>query len=250
VVLLALDPWFWNGAWLDHNADEPGEMNTDVNALNIVQRNWLSFATDLITHATPLQTLLRAPGIGLTARIHGGGFRSDGSYDYGWYLSHPDDDRHWDPHFRQTLDRIARGVERFERAAQPDLRGEAALRALLADLHARGATVVAFFPPFAPSVRARMRSLDGYAYMDELPARATAVFAEHGDRFFDFSDPATLGAIDSEFIDGYHGSERTYARLMLRLAEDVPAVASRLARPALADRLAHAARFALPEAGR
>jgi hypothetical protein len=246
VALIALDPWFWNATWTAHNPDEPGEMSADVNALNTIQRHWWSFLRDIRSHTVPLGDLIMNPGIGLTARIHGGGFRADGSYDYGWYLEHPDDDRHWDPHFKQTFDRIAHGTERFERASEPDGRGEASLRALLSELHARGCKVIGFFPPFAPSVATRMKQTGGYGYIDKLPARLRAIFAEHSDAFFDFSDPSAIDASDAEFIDGYHGSERTYAALVLRIADRVPELAARISPGELARRLANAGRFGLP----
>ncbi|GAB2680504.1 hypothetical protein GCM10027036_38640 [Flavihumibacter cheonanensis] len=35
---------------------------------------------------------------------------------------------------------------------------------------------------------------------------------------FDFTNPATLNSSDSEFVDGFHGGEYTYAKIVLEIS--------------------------------
>ena len=46
---------------------------------------------------------------------------------------------------------------------------------------------------------------------------AKAIFARRGFEFYDFSDFTDLGAGDEEAVDSFHGSEKVYVRLMLKM---------------------------------
>lgn len=48
-------------------------------------------------------------------------------------------------------------------------------------------------------------------------------FAGRGFSFFDGTNASALGSGDNEMIDGFHGSDTTYARLLLRMASRDPA---------------------------
>ena len=73
-------------------------------------------------------------------------------------------------------------------------------------------------PPYAPSVYERMAESGNYGYFDWIIPILTELCEPYGYEVYDFSYmPDTL---DEEYVDGYHGSDRVYARLALHLAEE------------------------------
>ena len=50
-----------------------------------------------------------------------------------------------------------------------------------------------------------------------IPQEVRPIFVEFGFDFYDFSDVRDLGAVDDEFIDGFHGSSITHLRLFTEM---------------------------------
>lgn len=177
--------------------------------------------------------------IGLTAVSRDQGFRNDGSYRYGGIDLDITNPAHRDYGFKNTLRLVNGGRSRFSWGAEPNPAALAEMDALLDFCHARGVEVVGFMPPHAHAVWAAMEALgDKYAYVKKLEPALRARFEQRGFEFHNFSDFAALGAPDTEAIDGYHGSERTYLRLMIAMLEsgsrlnavaDLPALRAALA---------------------
>lgn len=165
--------------------------------------------------------------------MHRNAFRNDGSYTWASYVADPTDSRHEDHGFRNTLDRIAKGNRRFEYGARVSAAALAEVDALLNDCRTRGIHVVAFLPPFANQVLRAMQARPAdYGYLAGIVPGLEPLFRRHGFVLGDFSDLATLGASDRETIDGFHGSEKAYLRLLLRLADRDDRLRARLRDPA------------------
>ena len=151
---------------------------------------------------------------GMAAVGRGSGFYADGSYSYGRLLDHPEEGS--DVAFHDSFDRIQRGVNRFEWAAEVYGPSLEEMDRLLAFCSGHGIRVAAVIPPYAPSVYLRMAESGNYGYLSLLPAALRECFAPYGFEVFDFTyKPDTL---DAEYLDGYHGGDRVYARLTLELA--------------------------------
>jgi len=75
--------------------------------------------------------------------------------------------------------------------------------------------VVGFLPPFADSTLRNIRSLGGYEYMNVLYDSLYLLFKQYNYEFYDFTDPSYFGSSDEEFLDGLHGGEVTYQRVLL-----------------------------------
>lgn len=152
---------------------------------------------------------------GIAAMGRGSGFYADGSYCYGSLMDHPENGT--DVGFVDSFDRIQRGVNRFEwadRLYQPALEEVDALLSYCSDHNIQ---VVGIIPPYAPSVYARMQESGNYGYLDLLPEALTQRMQPYGYELFDFTNmPDTR---DAEYIDGYHGGDRVYARLTRQLAD-------------------------------
>ena len=159
--------------------------------------------------------------LGLRAIRDGHGFRNDGSEQYGDFLV-----AHflWPQNERQRhLDLLRDGKDMYVRGDTVSTRAMAQLERILAYCKERGILVVGFSPPFMPTLYQRLEADGQHTYVDKLIPSLNALFARYGDRYFDFSDGAQLGATDDDFFDGWHASERIYLRLYMRMLEQMPA---------------------------
>ena len=243
IVLVGLDPWFFNPRWA-HDLGVP-DFEEAMDSLAVVQGRWQDVYRDLMRHKIQLRPIWDArSAVGLNAIMRQRGFRNDGSYSYG-DLDHCDD---CEIGFADTLERIGSGQRRFEWSDEIDRQAIAEIERFLEAAAARNAQVVGLLPPFAPTVWARMRASGRYRYVDTLRAELPTAFTHRGATLFDLSDPASIGALDDEFIDGFHGSERTDVRILLTIAAATPALEARISREALVRRLARAGRYDVPEA--
>lgn len=78
-----------------------------------------------------------------------------------------------------------------------------------------------------------------------LPA-LRPLFVRRVFEILDLTEATDLGAAD-EFIDGFHGSNKTYLRILLRLAAAAPSLAAVVDRGALERRLQQATRYEVPD---
>lgn len=230
VIVLGVDQYFLNGNFDGLVADDMESLwSSDRSADDIMISSWLDIYRDYAQGKFSLNQLIAPTSeyrIGVNARVHVNAFRNDGSYHWGQYVSDPTNPNNPDHNFQNTLDRIARGDRRFQYAEHVSEANLVELDLFLAECKKRGIYVTAFLPPFAHAVYERMRSMSReYGYLRELPSRLRPVFAKYGYRISDFSDLATLGAPDVETIDGFHGSEKAYARLFVHLIEADPVLA-------------------------
>ena len=77
--------------------------------------------------------------------------------------------------------------------------------------------LITFLTPLPAKLIDLMDSMgDNYAYIDEL----RAMLPEVSKHYYDFYDPRSFGSSDCEFIDGEHGGEIMYLRMMLEISKD------------------------------
>ena len=86
-------------------------------------------------------------------------------------------------------------------------------------LKVAGSEVILFLPPLPPDMLQYMRGYN-YAYVDDLRTH----FKAHGLVVHDYHDPTTQinSTSDCEFIDGMHGGDVLYARILLNMAQSEP----------------------------
>lgn len=225
LVLLGLDFWLFNANWR-----EPTFTPLHVRSgLGISLRNlqelaaWVSEgripAMDLIRVGFSLQRVTGRYGV--VANYTGGGFDAHGS-------RRPRDEAYGrcsEPkRFTDTLARVRAGKARFEYGNHIDPTRLAAITALVHKLRAQGAELVLFMPPLAPQVYAAMRESGRYGLLDEL-ARLEEI---DGVRVYDYIDPARTVSSDCEYLDGFHGGDIVYARVLAQIARKEPALAAAL----------------------
>lgn len=217
-AIVFVDPWWFNSSYAAGplgvaNLQSPPDMVSlplvKAAALALTSGNWLS-------------RFQESDNLGIHSILTGEGFAKDGSYHYTSVLSGTG--HFGDAQFADTFDRIEHGNRRFERGdhADPKLlqRACAALRSIDSSV---GAMLV-IAPPFAMPVWSKMRA-GGYGYIAEAHAGLAQCLGDI--RFHDFaSGDRVPGGNDCEFVDGLHGGDVTYARMLVVAAGDD----SRLAR--------------------
>lgn len=165
----------------------------------------------------------RADRYGVMAQQTSDGFGPDGS----WYytaeicgLKPP-----YDYRFADTLNQVETGIKAFYHAGENDAGPASSHVEAFADiccrLKSRGVEVYVFIPPLSNKVIEALRANSkAYVHLFELRKALLA----RGVDALDFSDPRALNAGDCEFVDGFHGGEVAYARILRRLVDRWPAL--------------------------
>ena len=90
--------------------------------------------------------------------------------------------------------------------------------------------LIAFLPPYPPSIHERMIHEGKYGYLEQATTALFTLFEHYDFSLYNFTDGARIpGQSDRNFIDGLHGSERTYAAVFLEMLEHEPEVLSKYA---------------------
>jgi len=162
--------------------------------------------------------------IGVQALRIGRGLRADGSYLDAklWYGATP---KHGSEGFRQTLTNIELGREKWDPSRTLDPEMIADLQEIISLAQASADAVVVFLPSLPASV---------YEALEVSPAgdavrsiRAALRETVHRAPYFDFHDPATLSDTPCEYLNGDHGGDVSYARILLAMAQDARGTAVR-----------------------
>lgn len=151
--------------------------------------------------------------LGLNAIYNGRGFLKDGSYVYGEIFK---DEKTKDANFADTFWRIENSNSQFAYASHIDVKRMQDLFDILNLLEKHNIQVVIFIPPLAPSVyKAMQDKQEKYAYIDEL----FMTLQNNQIYFFNYHNPAVLKDDDCEFLDGFHGGDVFYARILADMAQ-------------------------------
>ncbi len=228
VLLINLDQWMFNEDW-DDLADyglitKPWEPDFRKNAsIQTLFNVWSDLAKGKYGFKTVSKNQnATVTKIGLNALVNNKGFRKDGSIYYGDQIDKliANDSTANDYQYSQTYSRIAEGTNRFEYGNRINPKAMHALNDLLLFCKNKGIYVVAFLPPFADNVHLRLRQSKKYSYMDSIYAESNTLFKEFGFELWDLSHLDKYGSSDSETIDGFHGGEVTYLKMLLYMAEN------------------------------
>ena len=159
--------------------------------------------------------------IGVNAVMNNTGFRNDGSMYYGGQIDKliRNDSSANDYLFNDTFDRIYKGNRRFEYGNAIDVKTISQIHELLQYCKKRNIKLIAFLPPFADSVFSKMINSGKYDYIKEIYANLKPVFDEFGFELYDFSSASSCASNDNEMIDGFHGGEATYIKMLIKMLE-------------------------------
>lgn len=229
VLLIALDQWMFNENWdnlEDYNISEK-QWNSSF-SFKASGRTILNVWLDLFSSKYGFEILVgsteqsKPKKIGLNAIVNNKGFRKDGSIFYGTQIhkllsndSTANDFRYWD-----TYSRIENGNRRFEYGAKVNDKAIQALSDLLLFCKRRNIYVVAILPPFANNVNLKMNQSGNYVYMDSIYSKSIELFKKHQFELWDLSNLSKYDSNDDETIDGFHGSEVAYLKMLIYMIEN------------------------------
>lgn len=232
-VILGLDFWWFMPQWEAHPFKETPPTSGSYNyGFESLKKPWswlLDGKISLTELAAPLLAPLgqgfRAGRYGIMAQQTDDGFAPDGSWHYTAEVT--GQKRPFDYQFSDTLSQVRHGIKAFYRA-RPNQQAPSpehldAFAEIHCRLRARGIQTFVFIAPLSLRVLTAMREHEeGYAHLFALREALLA----RGIDVLDFTDPRSLASGDCEFIDGFHGGEVTYARLLRAMADRWPALLS------------------------
>ncbi|MFC1675848.1 hypothetical protein ACFL3G_02145 [Planctomycetota bacterium] len=227
----------FNHVFLNPNFDCEYTMDSqmaDIDAVDMITKTWRRLYWDIINGKIEAGKLLKKQtNIGIKAITNGSGFRYDGSYYYKKFI---DDGGQGSPKapdygFNNSRMRIKNGINPFEHASEVSQKSLDELDKLLVYCKQRDIVVVGFLPPFADAVWSYMMEQGDHEYLRKLPDRMQTVFLRHGFDFFNFPNLSSCDSNDHEVTDGFHGSEKAYLRILIKMLDQ-----SELLRPFTASR--------------
>lgn len=207
-LIIVLDQNFFNPVWDSHDT-KPQISANKINTVPFLQRFIQDIARGKINFA---KIFSASPSqLGLSAIINGSGYAFDGSYVYGTMQTNPN--YNTDKDFAETLAKINQGKQRFEYGSEVCPVCISTIKALTGFCSENGIQLVGIIPPYAPSVWQKMNESGNYLYIPKIYSELSPLFEEKGFELYDYTDFSLSN--DEEYIDGYHGSDKTYCRIML-----------------------------------
>ncbi|ODS23478.1 hypothetical protein AB835_08570 [Candidatus Endobugula sertula] len=155
--------------------------------------------------------------IGIRALEDNSGFAPDGSHYYTSTITGTDPKRRRSyVKFEETIERVRKRTGGFQRAGRANKELLLIVAKMLQKIQSQGIKVVAFLPPVAPPVIDVMtdsRSLyqwNNYRYIKDI----VDGLAREGYKVHNLFDSTEYGSGTCEFVDGIHGGDVTYARIL------------------------------------
>lgn len=224
VIILGIDyPWF-NDAYEGDPIVEPPQNFWE--RIFVVNRSYLQDVVEGDAFDTQRMFGREEPGgsgglaLGKRAIIDGHGFRNDGSEQYGDFLVayhlRPEDMR-W---HHENL--FAGGGDMYVEGNTVSETGMAQFREILDWAKQEDILVIGLLPPYMPSLWQQMSLSERHTYVPQVQTQLNDLFAEYNFPLFDYSNGADVGAIDEDFFDGWHSSERIALQMYINIARDVP----------------------------
>jgi hypothetical protein len=160
--------------------------------------------------------------MGITALIKGDGFRSDGSYRYGYELESPDRYVFLKEDADRALTQLRENRNSFEYSSSTSVIGLQSLDRALAAAKARHIQVIGFLPPYEAPLYDQMLAVhDEYREeMVRLPKQLDAIFKQYGFAFYDFSDVRSMGGGPGEFTNNNHPTDKLDLRMLIAMAQE------------------------------
>ena len=230
IVIIGLDVWWFNENYISPDVNviiDPSRY--DINHRNLIYSTkeitsvyqWIrekkitlnEFFNGMIGRDS------ESSGIGVRGIYDRSGFGPDGSH---YYTNIVTGQKHAeDPFFDETKERIEGGRNRFQYGEIVHNKHINLLKKILSTLHNKDIETIIIFPPFAEAVNNAMDMMgEKYQYIDDLKAK----LKELGIYYYDFTNARLLGSDDCEFVDGFHGGDLTYAKILKYIYDKDPSI--------------------------
>lgn len=226
IVILGIDLW-WLNPKVDHRSHlEEREKIYNSKSMQYFQLfSYLKDDTDMRMVLFNTSTIKDRDylgnriNVGLSAAVKSNGFRlSDGSYQEGEIIAQ---NPSLETKLSDIYQRMDKGNRFFNWNQDIDYDELKKLKQLIQDMKSNGVHVVVFLPPFPNEIYSAMCHDEHYStFLSEFEKSLENLCTEEEVYFADCSNLAWLGASDNECIDGFHGSETAYARIIYKMLED------------------------------
>ena len=220
VILFGIDPWWFNDQFQSPSSQYNRKIYHDYYPkLGDVKSVLGWFLNGKIPFQEALKiTTTGTSDIGLSGHYKDG-FGPDGSYYYTRLITGKKP--HNDKEFRNTYQRIENGNNRFQYSSKSNQIHVDNFVRIVKILEQSGAKLIIFFPPFANAINDRLNEMnEAYGYIEDIKSK----LRNRGVKFFDYTNAVFLGSSDCEFIDGFHGGEVTYMRILSDLLHKEPSL--------------------------
>ena len=230
VIIISLDQWMFNSKW-----DSGKSESTDLIIWNPVFQKYATIQTllnvwkdvfigkydyEMIFSKIYDDTLYSH--YGLNAFANNTGVRKDGSYNYGVQVDKllNNDSTAYDFNYLETLQRIDKGTDRFQFSNSVNPTAISSLNSLLVYCRDNNINVVAVIPPFANTVMQQLKRSGMHDYIDKIFNEINPIFVLHGFELWDMTDLQDYGSKDDEVVDGFHGGELSYLKMLIHMSEN------------------------------
>lgn len=219
-LIIGLDQWMFNKNW--DNLSTALNKNYWISSFSEIPRGVYLKLTweDLLRNKYDLfppkksDTLVY---VGLNAVVHQTGMKKDGSMYYGSFNQIAAND---DYQFEKTFEKIKNNEGRFKKGPGVNIDALKELENLLRFCNNKNIKVIGFLPPFATAVNEHFQMQKGYHFIHDIFLPAKAIFTEFNHELYDFTEIAEIKGTDKEMIDGFHGSEVIYVRMLIEILSE------------------------------
>lgn len=186
---------------------------------------WKRIYIDYLAGKFSLRDILRdrtsGHFVGLNARARNNGFRNDGSYRSGQFLGDPGSVNKVAADIKGIIERIDQSTYDFDYTDELNNKSLKAIEEFLAVCKNENIEVIGYLSPYPAGIYEKISQAAGTAQKsrDRLENTLQSLFKAHKFTFYDLSNPRIFDGKDEEFIDAWHGSDKTFARLYLWLSE-------------------------------
>lgn len=225
VIIMGLDYWWFNEDYLQpsgfsHHQNNGKTLTLEklTTPIDLIYKGIISFKDfiDILICKYPENIVSDNYSIGLQAIKMQGGFRKDGSYFYSGYIFGL---KKSDVKFTETLRGIDNGLLFFKHGKNLSSKSIQMFEEIVDLCKKNNIRLVCFVAPLSYTAYLKMLSMsDKYIYVKKFQNYLMASSNET----YDFLNIESVGSNDCECVDGFHGGEVTYQRILLKIMEINP----------------------------
>jgi hypothetical protein len=179
----------------------------------MARRIYLDYFANKYTVGDIKNAYTSTTNIGISALVHGDGFRADGSYRYGGAMQNPARLSALSDQINEQVGNISQTQRFFTGDEKNNFeKNVRVLGRVLVNARERGIVIIGFMPPYpTPIYNAMILQNNSLAY---ISTELNSLFTKEGMYFFDASFVETVGGKETEFVDTNHGTDMLYAKII------------------------------------
>ena len=222
-IILGLDFWWFNNSFyqphrfLYHENDgkniSPRKIYKTLLWLINGKINISSFNNILLNNKKIENQYTNYDNLGFGAISTSEGFRSDGSYFHSKKFFGLEENG--DENFNDTFKKIRDGYGRFKYGNELSIDRVSILYKILELIKSNNTKIIVFIPPLANATYEEMKGYQ-YDFIDRFRELVKSLNIEN----YDYHDLSVITQNDCECVDGYHGGDVVYSRILKDMYDD------------------------------